>query len=117
MLPSENRLKKKEDFEAVYRYGKASSIDNLAIRFKKNDQRETRIGVVVGINFSKKAVERNRIKRQIRAILKKTLPQMRPGWDVVIIVRKDKGAAATAIDSQKLREMTKNALNRANLIS
>jgi ribonuclease P protein component len=46
-----------------------------------------RIGISISRKVSKHAVVRNRIKRQIRAILRDFLPRLAPGWDVVIGVR------------------------------
>lgn len=48
---------------------------------------ESRFGISISKKVSKLAVVRNRIKRQIRAALRKLLPLVQPGWSVVIIVR------------------------------
>jgi ribonuclease P protein component len=45
--------------------------------------KECRFGIVVGKNYSSKAVERNKIKRRIREILKEENLQ---GLDVIIVV-------------------------------
>lgn len=45
-----------------------------------------RFGISVSQKVSKRAVIRNRIKRQIRAGLRQLLPQMSAGWDFVVIV-------------------------------
>lgn len=47
----------------------------------------SRLAVVVGLKVSKKAVDRNRLKRQIRAILSKKLKTLRPGFDVLFLGR------------------------------
>lgn len=47
----------------------------------------TRIGISISQKVSKKAVVRNRIKRQIRAALRQLLPRLTPGWQLVIVVR------------------------------
>ncbi len=44
----------------------------------------TKFGISVSQKVSKKAVIRNRLKRQIRAALRSLLPQIIPGWLVVI---------------------------------
>ncbi len=46
----------------------------------------TKIGISISQKVSKKAVERNRIKRQIKAAIRQLLPQIAPGWLLVIIV-------------------------------
>jgi ribonuclease P protein component len=47
----------------------------------------TCFGISISQKVSKKAVVRNRIKRQIRAVLRQFLPRISPGWLVVIGVR------------------------------
>lgn len=47
----------------------------------------TQIGISVSQKVSKRAVVRNRIKRQIRSILHQFLPQLAPGWQIVIVVK------------------------------
>jgi ribonuclease P protein component len=88
MLPAKNRLVKRKDFEIVHRSGKFFSLSLLALKVCANGQAQTRVGLVVGIKFSKKAVERNRIKRQLREIVRLNLDKMKPGFDVVLIVKK-----------------------------
>ena len=44
-------------------------------------------GISISRKVSKKAVIRNRIKRQIKAGLQALLPRAHPGWYVVISVR------------------------------
>ncbi len=51
----------------------------------------TRVGISISLKVSKKAVIRNRIKRQIRAGLREFLPQISLGWDLVFIVRPSAG--------------------------
>lgn len=48
---------------------------------------ETALGISISRKVSKRAVVRNRVKRQIRAALRALLPQIQPGWQVVIGVR------------------------------
>jgi len=47
----------------------------------------SQIGISISKKVSKRAVVRNRIKRQIRAALRSLLPRLYSGWKLVIIVR------------------------------
>ena len=47
----------------------------------------SRFGISISRKVSKRAVVRNRIKRQLKAIIRRSLPNLSPGWWVVIIVR------------------------------
>lgn len=51
------------------------------------DTQPTRIGISISKKVSKKAVIRNRIKRQIRAACRTLLPRISPGWKIVVSVR------------------------------
>jgi ribonuclease P protein component len=44
-------------------------------------------GISISRKVSKRAVVRNRIKRQLKAIIRRYLPDISPGWRVVIVVR------------------------------
>lgn len=108
MLPKVNRLKHRQDFTAVYKYGTRRSDGTLTLIAKKrtngftkdippsspNDQngshvgeQPTRIGISVSQKVSKAAVVRNRIKRQIRAAWRSLLSQVSGGWDIAIVVK------------------------------
>jgi len=86
MLPRENRLIQKKDFEEIHRSGSFFSFGRLSLKTKKNNLNKTRIGFSIGIKFSPKAVERNKIKRQLREIARKDLGKLREGFDIIISV-------------------------------
>ncbi len=44
-------------------------------------------GISISRKVSKRAVVRNRIKRQLKAVIRRYLPQLKTGWQVVIVVR------------------------------
>ena len=114
MLPYKNRLIKRTDFEKVYKYGRLFYFENIAIKIIKNGIDESRIGFSVGIKFSKKAVERNRIKRQLREIFRKILEKIEKDADIVVMVKKiEKGKN----DQKNLAISIEKILKRGNLIN
>ena len=62
MLKKENRLKKKKDFERIYKKGRGFKGDSLFLKILENKEELTRIGIVVSKKVSKKAVQRNKLK-------------------------------------------------------
>jgi ribonuclease P protein component len=44
-------------------------------------------GISISRKVSKRAVVRNRIKRQLKAVIRQNLSKIEPGWQVVIVVR------------------------------
>jgi ribonuclease P protein component len=113
MLPYKNRLINKSDFEKVYRFGAFFSFNNIYLKVRENKGTETRVGFSVGIKFSKKAVERNRLKRQLRAIVGKNKENIKKGWDIVIMVKKE---GKTKLDSRELEKNVIGVLKKSNLI-
>ena len=70
-------------------------------------------GISISKKVSKRAVVRNRIKRQLRAIIRDRLPDIRPGWQIVIVVR----ASAVECDfADFLRELD-YLLKKLNVVS
>ena len=94
-LPKANRLRHRHDFRKVYQQGKRCSGKYLVLRCIQNvsvGKGETllpppQIGISISQKVSKKAVVRNRIKRQIRAIIRDFLPQLPSGQKMVVIVK------------------------------
>lgn len=88
MLPKKNRLQKKEDFQGVYSRGKFFSLGNISIKFAKNSQIESRIGFSIGKNYSKLATQRNRIRRILSSLLYPRVNELKPGFDIIIMIKK-----------------------------
>jgi ribonuclease P protein component len=88
-------LKKRADF---LRAAKARRVGTPAflLQARKRREDEEADGIRVGFTCSKKvgnAVARNRAKRRLREIARAVLPlEGRPGWDYVLIGRKDETA-------------------------
>lgn len=104
-LPKVNRLKHQYDFSAVYQKGirrRAGYLTLRALRRMRSRSRQgveessgscnvrrempTRVGISISQKVSKRAVVRNRIKRQLKAGLRQLLPRVSPGWDLVVVV-------------------------------
>ena len=84
MLPKKNRLKKRKEFAYIYKNGKKFNSKNLSLILTQSKLTDTKIGFSVS-NKVGKAVVRNKIKRQLRAIVRKQLKQMRIHQNFVII--------------------------------
>jgi len=89
MLPKQNRLKKKKDCDSVIKQGRHNADRFLVLKIQRNSLEQSRIGFVVSKKISKKAVERNRIKRRLREIVKKEISELKNGIDLVFLVKKN----------------------------
>ena len=85
MLSKENRLKKKKDFEKLFKEGKSFKEKFLVLKVNKNNLSNNRFGFIVSKKISKKAVVRNKIKRQLREIIRKEIKNYQKGFDVAVI--------------------------------
>lgn len=90
-LPKVNRLKNRRDFHTVYQQGIRRHSSHLILKAyavpDENKLQASRIGISIGKKVSKKAVVRNRIKRQIKGAIREILPWVAPGWKMIIIVK------------------------------
>lgn len=69
MLARKNCLKKKKDFEKVFKGGKSFKESFLFLKYILNSFQENRFGIIVSKKISKKSVIRNKIKRKIKAAI------------------------------------------------
>lgn len=88
MLPAQHRLRRRQDFAKVYAKGDRYKGQYLSLRIyaTKNSSATTQIGFVISKKVSKKAVHRNRIKRQLRAIFWQLLSQLKQGLQIIVTV-------------------------------
>lgn len=83
-LPRTARLRRAADFAALRQPGGRLGSPHFRIRYRANDQDGPRMGMAVSRRVSKKAVERNRIKRAIREIYRRQRAAL-PAVDILVI--------------------------------
>ncbi|MFA5024407.1 MAG: ribonuclease P protein component [Patescibacteria group bacterium] len=86
MLKKENRISLNKDFDRVFKTGQSFYCQVLGVKVAKNKLLTSRFGILISTKISKKAVIRNRFKRQLREIIQKNLLELKSGYDVVLIV-------------------------------
>jgi len=85
MLEKKNRLKRKKDFETVFKKGKGIKVDSLFLKHVPNRLEQFRGGVIVSLKVSKKANVRNRVRRRILAALRQKSSKIKKGKDFVLV--------------------------------
>ena len=87
-FPKTSRLLKHSDFQAVYKQGRKTFSGNMTAFYReRNDGAITRVGLAVGRVLGG-AVQRNRIKRRVRAAVQPNLGEITRSLDVVLHPRK-----------------------------
>ncbi|MGL5833715.1 MAG: ribonuclease P protein component [Waterburya sp.] len=93
-LSKPHRLKNRRDYRAVYAQGIRRYSPHLTLLALAHSDTEgadstpaSSFGISISKKVSKKAVIRNQIKRQIKGVIRTYLPEIKPGWRIVIVVR------------------------------
>jgi len=94
-FPKQVRLLRSVEFRKVYEQGRRRSLDFLLAFALQNGKSVSRIGLTVPRAVGN-SVERNRIKRRLREVVRKRLPELGPGWDIVFNARQ----SANRVDFQ-----------------
>jgi ribonuclease P protein component len=85
MLKRLYRITKKKDFDNIFKNGRNSFDNFLGFKIKENIYNYNRFGIIVSAKVSKKAVIRNKIKRQIREIIRQESDNLGGNFDCLII--------------------------------
>ena len=86
-MKRKSRLKRSADFQRVRRFGKSYAHPLIVLAAIPNEQDFSRFGFIAGGSVGG-AVERNRAKRRMRAVVYESMDQLPSGWDIVLIARK-----------------------------
>ena len=82
-------MKRNNDFKKVFEKGKYFQKNFIKIKYLKNGLDKNQFGLIVGIKISKKAVERNRIKRWVEEIIHLNSDQIKTGFNIIIMFNPD----------------------------
>lgn len=85
MLARQHRLTKEKDFEKIFKQGKAYYTKLLGVKILASQFRFNRFGIIISSKVSKKATERNRLKRRIRQAVRELDKKLKSGFDLAVI--------------------------------
>ena len=80
------RLTRSTDFKRVRRLGRSYAHPLVVLVAQRNENGELRIGITASRTVGG-AVQRNRVRRRLKACFDEYLPRIRPGWDLVAVAR------------------------------
>lgn len=94
------RLLSSSDFRHVFAHPRRFSHPALMMLVRSNNQSYARLGLAVPKRHVRRAVDRNRIKRQIRESFRAQQLKL-VGWDIVVMAR----SGADRLSNRELREV------------
>jgi ribonuclease P protein component len=109
-----NRLSRSRDFDAVYRHGRSASTRFLTLYWFEREEAvgDPRLGFAVPKSVGN-AVVRNRIKRQLREIVRDRLAVLPQSNDYVLVVRRGLPEAAETQGHEWLETRVDEVLGKA----
>jgi len=111
MLAQRNRLSKKADFEQVFKSGNKTYNQYLNLRFKENGLDYCRFAIIVSNKITKKATERNKIRRRIKSVIINNLSNFRQNYDVIFTVL----PPLKPLDFPETKEILLNLLKKSKI--
>ena len=106
------RLTRSTDFKRVRRTGKSYAHPLVVLVAQASEAPKVRVGVTAGRSVGG-AVQRNKAKRLLREAMRPLLPDLPPGWDLILIAR----PALIPTSLQEIRRVLISLLRRAQIIS
>lgn len=117
-MPADQRLRRKSDFDAVFRDGERVSGGVLALRSRQRDGQATEEPCRYGFAISSSlggAVVRNRIRRRLRESSRRlNLDAECKGLDVVVIARQGASDADFSQLDATLRRLVRRSMKSIN---
>jgi ribonuclease P protein component len=111
MLPRKARLRKREDFNLVYKKGKLFSVKILKLFILSKDESLQRCGFSISKKISKKAVVRNKIKRRLSHAFREEYIQLKDNIDLVFVAKPE----IVDQDFKYIKKSVKSLLEKAKL--
>ena len=111
MLKRINRLKKRYQFNYVYKSGEHFSGEHMVLYVVSSKTKNIKVGLAVTKKIGH-AVVRNRVRRKLREIIKKQVPTLKQNYNIIVVARENISEASF----DKLSAEFLKLLKKANLI-
>lgn len=106
------KLKKRSEFQHTYQNGRKYWNRNFVIYVLNTDFNGLRFGITVSKKTGK-SVQRNRVKRLIREAFRQLRPNMKRGYDVVVVGR----TPASRLTCQEAQNALAHLFRKADLLN
>ena len=79
-------LKENYEFRRMYQKGASAAGGCMVIYCRRNKLDHNRLGLTASVKLGH-AVVRNRARRRLREVYRLNSPQLRKGWDIILVAR------------------------------
>lgn len=110
MLKKENRLTKRKEFGYIYKNGKYAFNSYLTLMYVPTKLKNPRIGFSISKKTGK-AWLRNKIKRQLRDVVRTLTETLNPSFNYVFVTKPE----ITTLNYNQIKDAVIDVLNKAKL--
>lgn len=104
-------LTKDKEFEQVFKQGRSCYCQLVGLKILANKIGQNRLGVIISRKVSKKAVDRNKLKRRIKEIFRAWTDKVIIGYDILVITL----PGASEKTYQEIAKMLEQGLSRLKM--
>ena len=114
MIPRKFRLTGRRDIEKIKKTGNMIQSASFALIWLSsgNESINPRFGIIVSKKISTKATVRNKVKRSLRYILMQLVPQIKRGYDLMFLTKKN----ILDLDMQILKKEMETLLKKESIM-
>ena len=111
MLSKVNRLKKRYQFNYVYKNGTHFSSSALVLYVTSSRTKDIKVGFAVTKKIGK-AVVRNTVRRRLREIVQKHLPKLKQNYNIILVAKDN----VSDFSFEELEKQFFNLITKAELL-
>ena len=89
MLKKINRIGSRKEFGEIKKNGELINSPTFGVLVFKNEDKEKRFGFIISKKISKRAVDRNKIKRRMAEVIRKNLEKFKDGTRMIFLAKKE----------------------------
>lgn len=112
MLAHSHRLAASKDIMKVLRTGQRTGVGPFVVYALGNRSDETRMTVIISKKVDKRAVVRNRCRRRVREAFRPLIPNLKPGFDILVYIKQD----VSRVEFESIERDVRNGCHKLGLL-
>lgn len=108
-MKKEYRIKKQQEMDKIFKTGKKFKSNNFMLVYKNANEEHFRFAISIGSKFGN-AVERNKIKRQIRAIISKNKQCLKKYLFIIVVKPNEEKQDFIQIENELINNLKKTKI-------